>query len=109
MERRTLDEAANWFARLRDPKLMSGPREEFARWLLVSPSHIRDYLTVVRAWGDIADIGTSYSITELVKAARQEAANANVISLNVARRGEVPLPLDEEEEAVVPPRRRFMK
>ncbi len=104
MERRTLDEAANWFARLRDPKVLPGEREEFARWLLVSPSHIREYLSVVRAWGDMGEIGTSYTISDLVKAARHEAATANVVSLNVPRRAEAPARLE-----AAPPRRQFLR
>src|SRR5688500_14384678 len=52
----------------------------------------------------MGETGTSYTISDLVKAARHEAATANVVSLNVPRRAETPARLE-----VAPPRRQFLK
>lgn len=46
-------EAAAWFERLRDRSATEEDRQRFARWLVESPVHVREYLGIVEAWGTL--------------------------------------------------------
>lgn len=74
-------EAAEWFARLQDLDATATERDEFTKWLLLSPTHIEEYLAVTRIWGDAAT-ATDESTEELVRRARQENEPQNVVALD---------------------------
>ncbi len=73
-------EAADWFAHLQAPDASASDREEFGRWLLLSPLHIEEYLAITRIWSD-AQMMTDLSVDELVALARAEPESDNVITL----------------------------
>lgn len=70
MNQHALTEATEWFARLRAPTSLPAEREDFARWLAISPDHIRAYLSVVRAWGDMALTGHAAPIADVAAGTR---------------------------------------
>lgn len=73
-------EAAEWFALLQDSAASASERDEFARWLLLSPAHIEEYLAIARIWGD-AHGSTDLPIDELVRQAHAEKERDNVVAL----------------------------
>lgn len=81
MDRRTSDEAADWFAQICEPHITAQIREDFANWLTASPNHVRAYLETVRTWGALHLPGHSLSVPELVNARRAKAASSNVVQL----------------------------
>ena len=46
-------EAAEWFARMQDPRVSLDERRRFLRWLKHSPVHVAEYLTVAEIDGDL--------------------------------------------------------
>jgi transmembrane sensor len=46
-------EAAEWFMRMQDPRVPLEERRRFLRWLMQSPIHIAEYLTVTGIDGDL--------------------------------------------------------
>jgi transmembrane sensor len=76
-------EAADWFARLQHSDREPALREEFALWLLRSPTHVDEFLAITRLWGDLDPLGgEAYSVEGLVAAARAEPDSANILLLD---------------------------
>src|SRR5918993_33696 len=46
-------EAAEWFARMKDPRVPLDDRRRFLRWLKQSQVHVAEYLTVAGIDGDL--------------------------------------------------------
>jgi transmembrane sensor len=46
-------EAAEWFARMQDPRVSLDDRRRFLRWLKESPAHIAEYLAIADIHGDL--------------------------------------------------------
>lgn len=46
-------EAAEWFARMQDPRVPLDERRRFVRWLKQSPVHVAEYLTITGIDGDL--------------------------------------------------------
>lgn len=76
-------EAADWFARLQDPNAPTTERDEFAKWLLRSPTHIEEYLAVTQIWGD-AEVMTGLSTDDLVRQAREWKDSDNIVALSTS-------------------------
>ena len=64
-------EAAEWFARMQDPRVSLDDRRRFLRWLKESPLHIAEYLT-------IADINGDLQRVQLTAVLVDDAAASNV-------------------------------
>jgi transmembrane sensor len=93
MDRRTLDEAADWFVKLHDEPISSATRAQFADWLLLSPDHIQAFLDVTRTIGDLDASATNLNVEELIRAAAAEHSRSNVV------------PLLSQEHVAIQPRR----
>jgi transmembrane sensor len=76
-------EAAEWFVRLQDSAREPVLREEFALWLLRSPTHVDEFLAITRLWGDLDPLpdGT-FSVEALVAAARAESDSPKIVRLD---------------------------
>jgi transmembrane sensor len=98
-------EAADWFARLQEPAQQPALREDFALWLLSSPTHVDEFLAITRVWGDL-DLasGDIYSVESLVAAARTDPDNTNVVPLDESR--PVGFHTASPQPAAAPPMRR---
>jgi transmembrane sensor len=67
-------EAAEWFARMQDPRVSLDDRRRFLRWLKESPVHIAEYLT-------IADIDGDLQRVQLSTVLEDDDVHGNVIEL----------------------------
>jgi len=63
-------EAAEWFARMRDPRVSLDDRRRFLRWLKESPVHIAEYLTIADINGDLQRVQlTAGNVTKTTRTA----------------------------------------
>jgi transmembrane sensor len=80
-------EAAEWFARMQDPRVPLDDRRRFLRWLKQSQIHVAEYLTVAGIDGDLRRARLSAILAD-------EPAS-NVIELFEHARERAPVPRDE--------------
>ncbi len=80
---KNIDEAAQWFTRLRDGELAESERKEFADWLSEAPLNVREYLGTAKIWGALRtpNIWPRESQEDLLEVIRR-AKDANVFALN---------------------------
>jgi transmembrane sensor len=57
-------EAAEWFARMKDPRVPLEDRREFLRWLKQSQVHVAEYLTVANLHGDLRQAHLTLAFTD---------------------------------------------
>ena len=75
--------AAEWFIAHRGGDLSTSERESFVAWLKASPAHMREYLAIAHASGDLAEVARQTDIDpEELLASAQEARGAEVIPLH---------------------------
>ena len=70
-------EAAEWFARMQDPRVPLDDRRSFLRWLKQSPIHIAEYLAVTGIDGDLRRAHLT--------AVLDDAPSSNVVALYESR------------------------
>lgn len=76
-------EAAEWFVRLQDSAREPALREEFALWLLRSPTHVDEFLAITRLWGDLDPLPDgAFSAESLIAAARAESDKPKIVRLD---------------------------
>lgn len=74
-------EAADWFVLLQESN-DAGVREEFTQWLLRSPAHLREFLAVTRAWGQMSVVSAdALPLDRLIEEARADVDEPNVVQL----------------------------
>lgn len=79
-----IDEASEWFMRMRLDEPTADSQEQFMQWLRTSPEHVRAYLELVELWDELpaVDPGRNLTADALIAAARAEG---NVFPLTPAR------------------------
>jgi transmembrane sensor len=70
-------EAAEWFARMQDPRVPLDDRRSFLRWLKQSPIHVAEYLAVTGIDGDLRRAHLT--------AVLDDASGSNVVALYESR------------------------
>jgi transmembrane sensor len=88
-------EAAEWFARMQDPRVPLEDRRRFLRWLKESPAHIAEYLAIADLHGDLRRVqlmafpgehtSTKATVSRWKVAAAIAALGVAVLLLVVAR------------------------
>jgi ferric-dicitrate binding protein FerR (iron transport regulator) len=81
MDRQPYEQAVEWYVRLHNGNVTQALREEFTRWLLLSPDHISAFLEVSRTVGHVGPAAQGLSRDELVQAARANNSKSNVVRL----------------------------
>jgi transmembrane sensor len=78
----TIEQAAEWFMRLRESELTDAERKQFTDWLAEAPVNVREYLGTAEVWGALQtpNIWPTESKEDLLEAIRQ-ARDANVFTL----------------------------
>jgi len=66
-------EAAEWFARMQDPRVPLDERRRFVRWLKTSPVHIAEYLAYANIKSDLQRVQLTTVFGE--EALRERAAD----------------------------------
>lgn len=80
-----IDQAASWYVANREG-LTPAQRSAFAVWLQTSPVHVREYLCMADAAGELAEQSVSDpELAGLISQARQAKEDANVVSLSERR------------------------
>lgn len=80
-----LEEASAWFVEFSEGDVRPPARQDFNRWLRMSPEHVRAYLQVSTFWEDAPLLGKSRTLSadELIARAR---ASTNVVPMEVGTR-----------------------
>jgi transmembrane sensor len=75
-------EAVDWFLRLQETAAAELHRHGFSEWLLRSPVHLEEYLSVSCSWS-LLNVGTNglFNADELITAAREHHEADNVVPL----------------------------
>ncbi len=81
------NEAAHWHALQRQGGLTAAQQRQFMTWLVTSPAHLREYITVSRVASELSDAlrGMAVDLDALI-AAGSPPADDNVVTLPVRRR-----------------------
>jgi len=81
------NEAAHWHALQRQGELTAAQQRQFMTWLVTSPAHLREYITVSRVASELSDAlrGMAVDLDALI-AAGSPPADDNVVTLPVRRR-----------------------
>ena len=81
------NEAAHWHALQRQGGLTAAQQRQFMTWLVTSPAHLREYITVSRVASELSDAlrGMAVDLDALI-AAGPPPADDNVVTLPVRRR-----------------------
>lgn len=81
------NEAAHWHALQRQGGLTAAQQRQFMTWLVTSPAHLREYITVSRVASELSDAlrGMAVDLDALI-AAGPPPADDNVVALPVRRR-----------------------
>src|SRR5262245_54567422 len=58
-----LDHASAWFVEFNEGNVDAASREEFIRWLRISPEHVRAYLQISAHWEDARVLRPSQDLT----------------------------------------------
>src|ERR1700691_5945638 len=79
------EHAAQWFLLHREGEIGEGTREEFSRWLRVSPLHVQEYLAIAAIARDMASAtaGMKVDVGSLSIAAEEETQK--VVELPLGR------------------------
>jgi len=86
------NEAAHWHALQRQGGVTPEQQRQFMKWLVTSPAHLREYITVSRVASELSDAlrGMAVDLDALI-AAGPPAADDNVVALPVRRRPPPPV------------------
>lgn len=84
-------EAAHWHALQRQGGLTAEQQRQFMTWLVTSPAHLREYITVSRVATELGDALRDMAVDlDALIAAGPPAADDNVVALPVRRRPSPP-------------------
>jgi len=75
MNEQIVDEASEWFVRLRYDSPASDVQEHFMAWLRTSPEHVRAYLSILALWSDLPAVDPQRELgaETLIERARADA------------------------------------